>query len=249
MSRFLLRTSTPSLKKSKRPYLAEYARVPIVFGARVVLCPERGNRFQCIIHAVLPAKKKWREFELRALGLRDFAGLRTTREPLDPDILAKYANLRVVSLDQIELSEESFRHLTGSGKDEWSGGACSQPLPDGTKLIILNPSHPPTRTRATLMEEIAHVFLGHKPSRLAVKSKNGEETRTRDYHHEIEEEAYAVGAAALVPFEGLSHFVGEGKSSREIARHFRVSKALVEFRIKTTKLWQRYLDEQQTRQY
>ena len=197
---------------------------------------------------MLPLSNKWREYELSALGLRDFAGLYDSRRRLDPGILAKYANLRVVSLDQIQLSEESFRHLTGSGKDEWSGGACSQPLPDGKKLIILNPTHPPTRTRATLMEEISHVFLGHKPSRLALKGGEGK-SGARDYHKEIEEEAYSVGAAALVPFEGLSHFVGEGKSSREIARHYDVSRALVEFRIKTTKLWQRYLDEQEARQY
>lgn len=31
-------------------------------------------------------------------------------------------------------------------------------LPDGTKLIILNPTHGANRQNATLMEEISHVF-------------------------------------------------------------------------------------------
>ena len=198
----------------------------------------------------MPPSKKGREFELRALGLRDFAGLRDSSWRLDPFELAKFANLLVVSLDQIEISDEALKHLTGEGKDEWSGGACSQVLPDGRKLIILNPTHSKKRQKATLMEEISHVFLGHKPSRLAIKSvSNDGQIRARDYHHEIEEQAYSVGAAALVPFEGLRNSVFAGKSSWEIAEKYGVSKPLVEFRIKTTKLWARYLKEQESKQY
>jgi Zn-dependent peptidase ImmA (M78 family) len=55
-----------------------------------------------------------------------------------------------------------------------------------------------------------------------------------------EEAAYSVGAAALVPFAGLRRRVMEGRSSREIARHFRVSRQLVEYRIKVTHLWPEY---------
>src|SRR5439155_8055848 len=86
----------------------------------------------------------------------------------DPFELARFARLMVVDLDQIEgLSPESRSHLLGKGSDEWSGGACSQPLPNGWRVVILNPAHGIQRNRATLMEEVAHVFLGHKPNRLA----------------------------------------------------------------------------------
>jgi hypothetical protein len=34
--------------------------------------------------------------------------------------------------------------------------------------------------------------------------------------------------------------VEEGKTSAEIARHFGVSRALIEFRIKISKLWDQY---------
>jgi hypothetical protein len=34
--------------------------------------------------------------------------------------------------------------------------------------------------------------------------------------------------------------VGEGKTSAEIARHFNVSRALVEYRIKVSRLWGDY---------
>lgn len=191
----------------------------------------------------LPPTQKGRHYEIRAAGLREFAGLRRPEQPLDPFTLAKYAKLLVVPYDEIEplLTEETKKHLIGEGKDMWSGGAASQPLPDGRKLIILNPTHGKNRHRATLMEEVCHVFLGHKPSRLQIKRRDKQgKIVARDYNPEIEEEAYGTGAAALIPYLALKRYVEERKSSAEIARHFGVSRALVEFRIKVSKLWDAY---------
>jgi Zn-dependent peptidase ImmA (M78 family) len=191
----------------------------------------------------LPPTRKGRDYEIKAIGLRDFAGLRRDDERLNPFELARYAKLLVASFEQIEpfLSEESKAHLLNDGKDKWSGGASSQILPDGRKLIILNPTHGENRQNATLMEEICHVFLGHKPSRLAIENTNKQgKIIARDYHAEIEEEAYSVGAAALVPFSSLRRFVEQGKTSREIARHFNVSRELVEYRMKVSRLWDTY---------
>ncbi len=191
----------------------------------------------------LPPTQKGRHHEVRARGLRDFAGLTRDNQRLDPFKLAQYAKLLVASYDQIEpfLSDETRAHLTGAGKNAWSGGAASHTLPDGKKLIILNPTHGKNRQNATLMEEICHVFLGHKPSRLAIENrdKNGK-IIARDYNHAIEEEAYSTGAAALVPYSSLRRMVEEGKTSQEIARHFYVSRALVEYRIKVSRLWDEY---------
>lgn len=191
----------------------------------------------------LPPSNKGRNYEIKAIGLREFAGLRRDEERLNPFDLAKYANLLVASFEQIEpfLTEETKLELLSSAKDRWSGGACSQKLPDGRKLIILNPTHGANRQNATLMEEISHVFLGHKPSRLAITNFNKDgKVIARDYHAEIEEEAYSVGAAALVPYSALRRFVLQGKSSREIARHFNVSRELVEYRLKVCRLWDEY---------
>lgn len=191
----------------------------------------------------LPPTSKGRDFEIKALGLREFAGLRRNDQRLNPFELAHYAKLIVVSYEQIEpfLSGETREELLRGGKDSWSGGACSQRLPDGRKLIILNPTHGPNRQNATLMEEISHVFLGHQPSRLAVRTLNKQgKPIARDYRPEIEEEAYGVGAAALVPYFSLKRFIRQGKTSREIAKHFNVSRDLVEYRIKISKLWEEY---------
>ena len=132
----------------------------------------------------LPPGEKWRRFELQALGFRAFAGVREDA-PLNPFQLAGFANLLVVDFDQIEnLSEATRECLLGSAAEEWSGGACSHPLPDGRRIVILNPTHGPARTNATLMEEISHVFLGHKPSRLAIENRNKEgKIIARDYNH------------------------------------------------------------------
>jgi hypothetical protein len=238
----------------------------------------------------LPPTEKRKQFELRALGLRDFAGV-ASDQPLDPFALAKFARLMVVDFDAVkELSAESRAHLLGAAADDWSGGACSQPLPNGWRVVILNPLHGSQRNRATLMEEVAHVFLGHKPNRLAIitepisasslgrrstgrasiaasdphrqplSQKRGEPeqlsqpTKTatsrmqaRDYNQADEEAAYAVGAAALVPYAALRRLVVSGRSADEIARHFRVSRQLAEYRIKVTHLWAEYKRASATR--
>ena len=192
----------------------------------------------------LPPTQKGRHHELRAQGLREFAGLRRDNQALDPFSLARYANLLVVQVEQVDgLSAETLDELLGTGKDKWSGGAASHKLPNGQKLIILNPTHGKNRHNATLMEEVCHVFLGHKPSRLAIESRDKHgNVVARDYNADIEEEAYSTGAAALVPYSSLKRFIEQGKSSAQIARHFNVSRALVEYRIKISRLWDSYKD-------
>ena len=189
----------------------------------------------------LPPGKKWRQYELHGLGFRDFARL-TPPAPLDPFRLAKFANLVVIDFEQIKgLSAKNRTHLLGSASEEWSGGACSRPLPDGRRIVILNPNHGRMRTHATLMEEISHVFLGHQPSKLKIIGENAQgRTISRDYRKADEDAAYGTGAAALVPFSSLRTFVLEGRTSGQIARHFRVSRELVEYRLKVTSLWSTY---------
>jgi hypothetical protein len=189
----------------------------------------------------LPPGEKWRNFELKAFGLRDFARVRID-QPLNPFDLAGFANLIVIRFDEVVgLSEVAREHLLGSASEKWSGGACS--LPNGMKLVILNPTHGRSRTNATLMEEICHVFLAHQPNRLSIvtKDKSGK-VMARDYRKTDEEEAYGVGAAALVPYTSLKRMLLQEKTSADIALHFRVSPELVEYRMKVTHLWRDYKD-------
>lgn len=190
----------------------------------------------------LPPTYKGRQYELRAMGLREFAGLRRDDEPLDPFDLAYYARIMVLDVNNVEgLSEETKQHLLGDGSSNWSGGTASRNLPNGWRLVILNPTHGAQRMNATLMEEICHVFLGHKPNRLAVmnEDKDGQQ-RARDYVQSDEEAAYSIGAAALVPYTSLKRFVAAGKSARDLAKHFNVSRELIIYRIKVSRLWDEY---------
>lgn len=187
----------------------------------------------------LPPGEKWRNFELKAIALRDFARVRSDLS-LNPFVLAQFANLLVVDFDKlVGLSENARQHLLGPASECWSGGACT--LPNGLKLVILNPNHGPARTKATLMEEICHVFLAHQPNRLSVVTKDERgKVMNRDYRKADEEEAYGVGAAALVPYATLKRMLLQGKSSREVGLHFRVSRDLVEYRMKVTHLWREF---------
>jgi IrrE N-terminal-like domain len=189
----------------------------------------------------LPPGEKWRNFELKAMALRDFARVRPDVS-LNPFDLAQFANLMVVEFEQLKgLSERARQHLLGPASEAWSGGACT--LPDGMKLVILNPNHGAARTKATLMEEICHVFLAHQPNRLSVVTKDERgKVMNRDYRQTDEEEAYGVGAAALVPYATLKRLLLQGKTSREIGVHFRVSRELVEYRMKVTHLWREFKD-------
>ncbi|MBX3294064.1 MAG: ImmA/IrrE family metallo-endopeptidase [Acidobacteria bacterium] len=190
----------------------------------------------------MPPTPRGRHHEIRGAALREFAGLRSDDARLDPHSLARFAKLMVVPFEAVRaLSPESREHLLGSGKNSWSGGAASTRLPDGSRLIILNPTHGVNRQNATLMEEISHVFLGHKPSKLAVERRDRSgKINAREYDRAIEEEAYGTGAAALVPYSALKRMVLAGRSSAQIANHFYVSRALVEFRIKISRLWSEY---------
>ena len=94
------------------------------------------------------------------------------------------------------------------------------------------------------MEEVCHVFLGHKPSRLAIENVNKYgKPIARDYREADEEAAYSIGAAALVPYSALRRMINQGKTSRDIARHFNVSRELVEYRMKISRLWEEYKEK------
>jgi len=192
--------------------------------------------------ALLPPSRKGRRYERKALRIRNFAGVKID-ERLDPYALAGYARLHVVSLDQVQgLSCEVRAQLLEADPGSWSGGA-SKPLPDGSRLVILNPTHGRERQAATLMEEVCHVFLGHTPSRIDVASQGGG-VSFRDYNPSDEEEAYAVGAAALVPYYVLRVALDRSWGIKEIARRYGVSSQLVEYRLKVSGLWADYKEGQ-----
>jgi IrrE N-terminal-like domain len=191
---------------------------------------------------LLPRNPLGRQSELAGLQLREIAQTPVER-PLDPFALAKHFRICVVEPSNIHgLTRQQLRLLTGHYSANWSGATI--PLLNGWQLCILNPAHNAERTRATLMEEVAHIYLEHRPTKITTGLDG---LCRRDYEQSNEREAYAVGAAALLPYGPLLTAVRKGMSACRIAKHYAVSKELVEYRIKITLLWRLYKRDQRRR--
>jgi hypothetical protein len=81
------------------------------------------------------------------------------------------------------------------------------------------------------MEEISHIFLRHSPSGMR---HLGGGLSLRDYNLAQEQEAYGVGAAALVPWASLFRDLNSGVSIGAIALKHEVSQQLIDYRVKIT---------------
>lgn len=183
----------------------------------------------------MPRNHRGKAYERVGLRIRAFAGL-SSEEPLDPFSLAEFAKIAVIKpADLRGLPRNVLTELLGPSRSRWSGVTLE--LPGGRQLCILNPTHNIERTRATLMEEISHVVLGHRPTRISVGIDG---MYCREYNPANEQTAYGVGAAALVPYSALFAGVTDGASPGSIARQYGVSPELVCYRIKITMLWDLY---------
>jgi Zn-dependent peptidase ImmA (M78 family) len=109
---------------------------------------------------------------------------------------------------------------------------------DPTLMILLNPARSEKRQAATLMEELSHHLLRHKPCSIAVNPNTG--FLERSYDRAQEDEAYDLGAAILLPKERIQQDVAAKLTADEIADVHGCSEELVVYRIKRMRLWQRY---------
>jgi hypothetical protein len=150
-------------------------------------------------------------------------------EPLDPFKLAPLMKAEVYSpYDVLGLPSSDQEQLLVRDPDGWSAGSIR--LPTGEIAIILNPRHADTRKRASLMEELAHMYLKHTPSQLIM----GDGLALRTFKKTQETQAYWVGTAALVPLQVLERAQSKGVERRTLAGSFGVSIDLVTFRERVT---------------
>jgi hypothetical protein len=180
---------------------------------------------------VLPPNPTRWEHEHNALDLRHKLSV-----PLHDRLGVDFAfsllpDVHLCSSDELDVGDTFKNRFAGARSGHWSGMCV--PYPNGITLVLYNANHPERRTRATLMEEFFHLWLEHPLDRLRLFS--GGEGR-RDFDGGKESEAYGSGAAALVPYQALKVMLTQGKTLLQIADHFLVSEALVEFRVRVTKL-------------
>lgn len=159
--------------------------------------------------------------QLRArCGLQPFARL----EPL---VLAKEMQVRVITPEDIAgVDDDSLQQILVDDPNSWDAGTVV--LPDGSHVVVMNPKRGRERQNASLMEELAHIHLGHKPSRL--HCING--IMLREWKQSFETQAYWVGAAALVPRRVVKGAITRQMTVAALAMQCDVSCQLIEFREK-----------------
>jgi hypothetical protein len=154
-------------------------------------------------------------------------------EPVDAFEVADWFGMEVRYPDELCCLPDATRAaLVQQSRTEWSGMTFH--LPNGIIVTVLNPAHSPRRWQATLMEEVAHVYLGHAPSTIVMDPLSSLLTRTCDKRAEME--AYRFGSAMLVPKCGLIALYKQGYRPMDIANHYGVSYDLVTFRTNLCKL-------------
>ena len=166
--------------------------------------------------------RRW--IEGRAYDLRSICEL-APFERLDPFQLAERMGVKVIVPQDIpNLPRETVEQLLLRDSDSWSAGTL--PVAENVHIVVMNPTHKETRQRASLMEELSHISLRHKPSKLM--PKNG--LRFRTWNKTQETEAYGVAAAALLPARILKGARSLGWTVTKVAEDHRISIALVKFR-------------------
>lgn len=180
-----------------------------------------------------PNPKQWRA-EQHGLDLRAELAIAVEARLPHGDAFALLPNVRVAPHGEMPAAAAVIKYFRERGKSRWSGLAL--PCEDGSVLVLYNDAHPITRTRATLMEEFFHIRLDHRPSQLRLL---GDADGHRTHDQQVESEAYASGAAALVPYRALKALYASRTSAARIAAQFEVSPDLVYFRLKVTRLLRR----------
>lgn len=177
-----------------------------------------------------PFSERSKEWEPHALKLRNMVRDRNASLRFDPFDLAPQVGLTVVKDFSLRgLSVQDRRHLETVGSRSWSGGVYPKPLPDGSRLCVLNPFQTHQRQRITLMEEICHCYFKHEPTALLVNSQG---LLVRDYDTKQEAEAYGVGAAVLLPWALFFPKINAGAGVEDLSEEFDVTSQLIEYRIK-----------------
>lgn len=167
--------------------------------------------------------------EGKAHALREKCSL-SVFASLDPFLLAEKMSVAVLDPTQIPELESYMPQLLGTDPSAWSAGTIHPE--NGQPLVILNPTHCITRKRATLMEELSHVFLKHPPSQLRIDGSTSQRTYKKTY----ETQAYWVGTAALLPRHVLKGARTRQMTREALAEQCGVSLDLVRFREKVVGL-------------
>jgi hypothetical protein len=146
--------------------------------------------------------------------------------PLNPEILANAYGITVYQINDLELygcSSKAIQHFADDTRATFS--AALLPL-GSSRIIIENDNHAPTRRRASVAHELAHLLLEHDFA-AAILGPNG----CCDVHTVSEFEASWFAGELLIPFLATTMHARRGTSDTEIARVYGVSPRLAAWRM------------------
>lgn len=183
-------------------------------------------------HIILDAKAKFyhgfkQDAERISLQYRQLLKLEN-HAPLPAKLLAKYIELDLKTPTDIPgLSEESLQDLYGEGVDSWSG--ITLPTKYNGVVVIYNPKESIARRESTLMHEMSHIILNHKPS--VIGSTKAVSIPLRNYDPVQENEASWLGSCLQLPRDMLLWCCKNKMNHNEIAEYSNASVKMVQFRI------------------
>lgn len=182
-------------------------------------------------HIILDSKASfYRGFktdaERIALQYREFLKLEN-HEPLPAKLLAKYIGVDLKTPSDIPgMSEESLQDLFGEGSDSWSG--ITLPTKYNGVVVIFNPRESKARRESTLMHEMAHIILNHKPS--VIGCTDTVCIPLRNYNPIQENEASWLGSCLQIPRDMLLWCCKKSMYHDEIAKYANASMKMAQFR-------------------
>jgi Zn-dependent peptidase ImmA (M78 family)/predicted transcriptional regulator len=157
-------------------------------------------------------------------------------DPLEPFRL-KIEGVELISLAEMTgLDQQVKQYLLNDGKQAWS--AMSVPLEEKTDRwsIVWNHSQSRRRQRVSLLEEIWHILLGHKLTRITKVA----DVFGRTFAEVEEHDAYYLASATLLPAQVIRTLVEKRQAIAEVAKFYGTTQELVEYRIKRLGLWRQY---------
>jgi hypothetical protein len=178
------------------------------------------------------------DLEQMAIEFRHDAGVYADDVPFDP-LQLEIEGIEILGLDDIEgLDPQITSYLKGEGAQYWSAMTVPCDANQERWVIVLNREHDKKRQRPSLMEELWHIMLGHKLTKITkIGSQYG-----RSFDSDDEHDAYYAGAATLLPAAAIRGFVDlPSRNIADFSDRFGVSRELIEYRIKRLGLWRRYM--------
>src|SRR5438034_5383052 len=160
-----------------------------------------------------------------AREVRAELGLRLI-DPLDAWALARHLEIPVVPLSSYAgLAADAVNHFHRVDRGAFSAVTVF----DGPRrLIVYNDSHSLGRRASDLAHELAHALLLHRPGPAL------DDRGCRRWNGEQEEEANWLAAALLISEEAALQIARSGQTVDEAARLYRVSQAMMTFRLNVT---------------